>query len=107
MVQMMEFVHDSVEKKSGNLRKCWQLKASTTGKYSLFHQLVVAVSHWLFSQTFPFLPFPKQALVFTCLQYKSFENTAGKEEIAHNKQFLHLPQCFLPVWRPSSSFLKI
>ena len=27
-------------------------------------------------------PFPKQALVFTCLQYKSFENTAGKGEIA-------------------------
>ena len=27
-------------------------------------------------------PFPKQALVFTCLQCKPFENTAGKEEIA-------------------------
>ena len=26
-------------------------------------------------------PFPKQALVFMCLQYKSFENTAGKGEI--------------------------
>ena len=23
-------------------------------------------------------PFPKQALVFTCLQYESFENTVGK-----------------------------
>ena len=23
-------------------------------------------------------PFPRQALVFTCLQYKSFENTVGK-----------------------------
>ena len=43
-------------------------------------------------------PFPKQALVFTCLQYKSFENTVGKGEIAHNKQFLLFPQCFLPVW---------
>ena len=29
------------------------------------------------------LPFPKQALVFTCLHYKSFENT-GKREIAGN-----------------------
>ena len=27
-------------------------------------------------------PFPKQALVFTCLQYKSFENTEEKGEIA-------------------------
>ena len=26
--------------------------------------------------------FPKQALVFTCLQYKSFEITVGKGEIA-------------------------
>ena len=44
-------------------------------------------------------PFPKQALDFTCLQYRSFENTVGKGEIAHNKQFLLFPQCFLPVWR--------
>ena len=43
--------------------------------------------------------FPKQALVFTCLQWKSFENTAGKGEIAYNEQFLLLQQCFLPVWR--------
>ena len=41
--------------------------------------------------------FPKQALVFTCLQYKSFENTQGKGEIAHNKKFLFFPQCFLLV----------
>ena len=33
-------------------------------------------------------PFPKQALVLPCLQYKSFENTVGKGEIAHNEQFL-------------------
>ena len=32
--------------------------------------------------------FPKQALVFTCLQYKSFKNSVGKGEIAPNKQFL-------------------
>ena len=44
-------------------------------------------------------PFLKQALVFTCLQYKSFENTVGKEEIACNEQFLLFPQCFVPVWR--------
>ena len=43
------------------------------------------------------IPFPKQALVFTCLQYMSFENTVGKEEIACNEQFLLFPQCFLPI----------
>ena len=42
-------------------------------------------------------PFPKQALVFTCLQYKSFENNARKEEIACNEQFLLFAQCFLPL----------
>ena len=36
-------------------------------------------------------PFPKQAVVFTCLQYKSFENTMGKGEIAHYEQFLLFP----------------
>ena len=29
-----------------------------------------------------FQVFPRQAVVFTCLQYKSFENTVGKGEIA-------------------------
>ena len=38
--------------------------------------------------------FPKQSLVFTCLLSKSFENTAGKGEIARNEQFLLFPQCF-------------
>ena len=46
--------------------------------------------------------FPKQALVFMCLQYKSFENTVGKGEIAHNKQFLLFPPCFLTL---SNTFL--
>ena len=34
-------------------------------------------------------------LVSICLQYKLFENTVGNGELAHNKQFLHFPQCFL------------
>ena len=38
-----------------------------------------------------------QALVFTCLQYKSFEYTVGKGEIARKEQFLLFPQCFLPI----------
>ena len=36
-------------------------------------------------------------LVFTYLQYKSFENTVGKGEIAHKEQFLLFSQCFLPI----------
>ena len=39
----------------------------------------------------PFNLFPSKPWFFTCLQYKSFENTAGKGEIAHNKQFLLFP----------------
>ena len=53
------------------------------------------------------LPFPKQALVFTCLQYKSFENTVGKGEIARNEQFLLFPRCFLPVRRAFRHFQQI
>ena len=41
------------------------------------------------------LQFPKQALVFTCLLYKSFENNVGKREIARNEQFPVFPKCFL------------
>ena len=44
------------------------------------------------------LTLPKQTLVFTCLQSKSFENTAGKGEIARNERFLIFPHCFLPIW---------
>ena len=51
-----------------------------------------------------FLPFPKQALVFMCLQYKSLENTVGKGEIARREQFLLFPQCFLPIWRAFCHF---
>ena len=52
-------------------------------------------------------PFPKQALVFTCLQYKSFKNTVGKGEIPHNKQFLLFPQSFLSVCRTFCHFYVI
>ena len=44
-----------------------------------------------------FYSFPKQTLVFTCLHYKSFENTVGKGEIARNEQFLFFPQCFQTI----------
>ena len=41
-----------------------------------------------------------------CLQHKSFENTVGKREIAHNEQFLLFPQCFLPFWKSFCHFIK-
>ena len=46
-------------------------------------------------------------LVFTSLQFKSFENPVGKGEIAHNKQFLLFPHCFLPVRGTFSHFHQI
>ena len=52
-------------------------------------------------------PIPKQTLVFTCLQYMSFENTVGKGEIARNEQFLLFPQCFLPIRRTICQFHQI
>ena len=39
-------------------------------------------------QTTSFQPFPKQDLVFMCLQYKSFENTVGKGEISRSVFYL-------------------
>ena len=43
---------------------------------------------------------------FTCLQYKSFENTVEKGEISLNEQFFLFPQYFLPVWRTFSIFIE-
>ena len=42
-----------------------------------------------------------------CLQYKSFKNTVGKEEIARNDQFLLFPECFLRFWRIFCHFHEI
>ena len=53
-------------------------------------------------------PFPKQALVFTCLQCESFENTVGKGEIAHvmsNFSFSH--SVFHPSGELSTIFIKL
>ena len=36
------------------------------------------------------------SLDFMYMQFKSFENTVGKGEIARNEQFLLFPLCFLP-----------
>ena len=47
-----------------------------------------------------------KTLVFTCLRYKYFENTAGKGEIAHKEQFLLFSQCFLLIWITFCQFLS-
>ena len=45
--------------------------------------------------------FPIQALVFPCLQYKSFEYTVGKD--ACNEQFPLFPHSFLYLFRELSA----
>ena len=40
-------------------------------------------------------------------QQTAFENIVGKEEIAHNKQFLLFPQCFLLNQKIVSPFVNI
>ena len=64
---------------------------------------IFSFSYYIF---YPFNPFPKQALVFMCVQYKSFENTVGKEEIACNERFLCFPRCFLPYEEVFPMFIK-
>ena len=57
-----------------------------------------------------FLTLSQTSPDFDDLQYRSFENTVGKGEIARNKQFLLFPQCLLPFFLsflPVSSNLKI
>ena len=55
-------------------------------------------------------PFPKQALVFTCQEYKSFENTVGKAEIARKPAISPFPTVFSTLLEnllPSSSKLRL
>ena len=54
----------------------------------------------------PKQPIPKQALVFTCLQNKSFD-TVGNGEIACNGQFHPFPAgVFYPFGELSAIFIK-
>ena len=50
--------------------------------------------------------FPKKALVFTCLQYKSFQNTVGKAEVAQYGQFLLSHSVFYPLRKLSAILIK-
>ena len=54
-------------------------------------------------------PFPNNPCFFTCLQYKSFENTVRKGEIAGNERFLPFPQfsTILENFLPLSSNAKL
>ena len=53
-------------------------------------------------------PFPKQALVFTCLLFKSLENAVDKGGIARNEQFLLFPHSvFYPFGELSAIFIKL
>ena len=73
--------------------------------YQVLHYIWEKDLHKAAIEVKDFQPFPKQALVFMCLQNKSVENTVGKAEIALNKQFLHFPQCFLCI-ELSAIFIK-
>ena len=69
-------------------------------KFQKVEQVNSGVSFKVLSKTFSF---PKQALFFTCMQYKSFENTVGKEEIALN-ELSH--GVFYPFSELSAIFIK-
>ena len=51
--------------------------------------------------------FPKQPLVFTCLQNKSVENTVGIGKFARNEQILLFTQCFLPFLETLSKWKSL
>ena len=51
-------------------------------------------------------PFPKQALVFMCLQYKSLENSVRKGEIARKEQSLLFHNVSCPFRELFTIFVK-
>ena len=53
---------------------------------------------------------PNKALFFTCLQYKSFENTVGKGEIARNSVFYpsgELSAIFIDLKLSSAKYVSL
>ena len=71
-----------------------KILSSGNGLIPLRGLMFVVVHDSLFSHC---LTLPNKPWFLMCLQYKSFENTVGKGEIAHNEHFLRFPQRFLPV----------
>ena len=51
--------------------------------------------------------FPNKPWFLRVCSISLFENTVEKGEIARNEQFLHLPQCFLPIWITFCHFRQI
>ena len=51
-------------------------------------------------------PFPKQDLVFTYLQYKSFENTVGKRHMLEMSNFSFFHSFFYPFEELSALFIR-
>ena len=51
--------------------------------------------------------FPKETLVVTCLQYKSFENSVGTGEIARNEQILLFPHCLYLFREISACIIEV
>ena len=58
---------------------------SSANSFNLNHSRIKSLGKGSYHRAWPF---PEQALVFTCPNYKSFENTVGKGEIALKEQFL-------------------
>ena len=56
---------------------------------------------------FFFLTLSQTSPGFMCLQYKSFENTAGKGETTHHGQFLLFSQYFYLFGESSAIFIKL
>ena len=81
-IRIKNFFFGAEITKGGNYQSYWQLCP-----FFDYHW-VKKPSALTLSQTSP---------GFYVSQYKSFKNTAGKREIARNKQFLLFPQCFLPI----------
>ena len=76
-------------KKIGKWRKCWKLTFSTLSTVFFSFQCIIDFTysnHIYFVICNCFWPFPKQALVFTCLQYKSLENWK-KEKLSKMSNF--------------------
>ena len=51
-------------------------------------------------------PFPKQSLVFTCLRYKSFENTGKREKLLVTSNFSFSHSIFYWFGELSTTFIK-
>ena len=84
------------------LRQCFlslQIKIAQFESYYVFSLQVLLI--WMNQNDYRLADLTPTytSRILTCLQYKSFENTVGKGEIARNEQFLLCPQCFLPIWR--------